>query len=541
MTVSLHRHLSRLLLALLVLGVAPCTLANNALEPITFQLRWHTQFQFAGYYAALEKGFYREAGFDVTLVEGAPGHSPVNEVLQGRAQYAEANSELLYARLQGKPLVALAVLGQHSPSVLLTRRVDKLNTPQDLIGKRVMMVGGSDDVDFLAMFRNEGIDPARIQIQPSSYDLRDLAEGRTDAFNAYQTNEPYLLRQLGFEPVAITPRTYGIDFYSDILFTTEDELKQHPDRVKRFRAATLKGWEYAFDHQDEIIDLVLNKYHANKTREHLVYEADTLRQLFLPDLIEIGHMNPGRWRHMADTFVSLDMAPQTYSLEGFIYDPSRDPMQEKLARGFKLAFIVALISTLGLGLLLLFNRRLQREIKERRLAEQEMRRMANYDALTGLPNRHLLNDRLARGIARAQRNRETLAVMFLDLDGFKEINDNYGHDWGDVALRQIAQRLSGMIRGSDTVARFGGDEFVILLEGKLQEKDIQRLSEQANRAIAEPIDIAGKTYHLGCSTGIALFPDDGSDPVTLIRQADTAMYRVKARGGGSEFFGQGAG
>nr|CRH05519.1 Conserved membrane protein of unknown function. Containing signal transduction response regulator, receiver region domain, ATP-binding region, ATPase-like domain and diguanylate cyclase domain [Candidatus Magnetococcus massalia] len=295
------------------------TLSSPTLTPITFQLRWKHQFQFAGYYAALERGYYREVGLDVTLRPGSPDQQPVSEVLAGRAHYGEANSELLQSRLLGQPLVALAAIFQHSPSVLLTRRDSGLSTPQDLLGRRVMMVGGSSDVEFLAMLRAEGVDQRKVELIPSSYEVDDLIYGGTDAFNAYQSNEPYYLKEQGIEINTINPRAYGIDFYSDILFTTEQELKQHPQRVEAFRAATLRGWRYALDNPGEIIELLKLRYGVKKSRAHLRYEAEVVSRLVKPEGVAIGHMNPGRWQSMAKQFVAHGLAAHTQMLDGFIY------------------------------------------------------------------------------------------------------------------------------------------------------------------------------------------------------------------------------
>jgi len=288
--------------AILVMAlICPCFSASA--EPIHLQLRWHHQFQFAGYYAALEKGYYKDAGLDVIIHEGTPEKKPVQEVLQGHAQYGEANSELLLERLRGAPLVALAAIYQHSPSVLIARKDAGISSPDDLVGKKIMLLNQTVDADFVAMFNNEGIDINRLHIIPSSYEIRDLIDGKTDAFNSYLSNEPYFLKQQGIEFNVLNPRNYGVDFYSDILFTTEDELKQHPERVKAFRQASLEGWYYAMDHPQEIIDLLLNKYKVNKSRDHLNFEADAIRSLIIPDVIDLGHMNPWRWRHMAETFI----------------------------------------------------------------------------------------------------------------------------------------------------------------------------------------------------------------------------------------------
>nr|GFD05515.1 hypothetical protein [Tanacetum cinerariifolium] len=142
-------------------GLSPCPASaawagsgpqqNGAEQVIDVQLRWKHQFQFAGYYAAIAEGYYREEGLDVRLHEGGPNVTPVQEVLSGRAQYGEANSELLYERLRGKPLVALAVIFQHSPSVLLARTDQGVRTVHDLISKPVMLMDAQTDADFMAM------------------------------------------------------------------------------------------------------------------------------------------------------------------------------------------------------------------------------------------------------------------------------------------------------------------------------------------------------------------------------------------------------
>ncbi|MBD3755298.1 MAG: ABC transporter substrate-binding protein [Gammaproteobacteria bacterium] len=174
--------------------------ADAADDAVTLQLRWMPQFQFAGYYAALWQGYYREQGLNVTIEPGAPGKHPHQQVLNGHAQYGVGNSEVLLSYLQGSPLVALAAIAQHSPSVLLTRKDSSIRTPQDLIGKRIMMLGGANDIEFLALLANEGIKTQDLTILPSSYRVDDLIEGKVDAFNAYLSNEPFYLRQQGVEP-----------------------------------------------------------------------------------------------------------------------------------------------------------------------------------------------------------------------------------------------------------------------------------------------------------------------------------------------------
>lgn len=498
-----------------------------ALQTIDFQLRWKHQFQFAGYYAAIAQGYYREEGLDVRLHEGAPGRTPVDEVLAGRAQYAESNSELLYERLKGKPLVALAVIFQHSPSVLLARADAGIETAHDLIGKNVMLMNAHTDADFQAMFRREGIDPALIQLQPSSYDIEDLVSGKVAAFNSYLTNEPFYLQQQRIDYRVISPNTYGIDFYSDILFTSEAELRENPERVEAFRRATLRGWRYAMDNPEEIIELLLEQYQVKKSRAHLQFEAKTMRGLILPDLIEIGHMNPGRWQRMAEAFNELGMVSDTRALEGFIYDPNPPSQVERLQK------IIVMIS-IGAGLILLITlallasqRRLRREIQRRQVAEEEVRNLAFHDSLTGLPNRNSFIPYAKQKLLSAKRNGECLALCYIDLNRFKQINDAHGHQAGDAILIHAAKAISAHIREADMAARMGGDEFVILLDGVHKDADIQRLSAQICRAIALPLRWADVQLQVGASLGVALYPRDGEELDELMSKADSAMFTQK--------------
>ena len=327
-------------------------------EAIDLQLRWHHQFQFAGYYAAVEKGFYQDEGLQVTLHAGGTEHQPASEVLAGRAQYGVGNSEVLFERLKGKPIVALAAIFQHSASVLLTRKDSNITSVHGLVGKKAMLMNLTEDADLLAMFLKEGISLSQVHIVPSSYKLNDLISGKVDAFNSYRTNEPYFLKQRNVPFNTIDPSDYGVDFYSDILFTSEAELNSNPERVEAVRRATLKGWHYAMAHPDEIIDLLISKYKVEKTREHLAFEAAEMQKLILPDLVEIGHMNPGRWQHMADVFVKAGLVKPNYSLDGFIYDGGGKHLPEWLLPVLIAALVVLAAVSLATYYLLRLNRRI---------------------------------------------------------------------------------------------------------------------------------------------------------------------------------------
>jgi len=173
---------------------------------------------------------------------------------------------------------------------------------------------------------------------------------------------------------------------------------------------------------------------------------------------------------------------------------------------------------------------LQEEVSERRRAEETLRHVASHDGLTDLPNRALMMDRLEKAISRAKRNRNTCAVLFLDLDGFKTINDTLGHDYGDQVLRATAARLTACIRDDDTVARFGGDEFILVLSDLNTADDALPIAAKILTAVSQPIEAYGHMAHVGVSIGIALYPDHDDTAEGLIKAADKAMYGVKEGG-----------
>ncbi|MBK6741566.1 MAG: EAL domain-containing protein [Hydrogenophilales bacterium] len=170
------------------------------------------------------------------------------------------------------------------------------------------------------------------------------------------------------------------------------------------------------------------------------------------------------------------------------------------------------------------------DITVRKQAEEEIRFRAWYDTLTGLPNRNLLDEHLEQALREARRVGHKVAVMFIDLDHFKAINDTLGHAKGDLLLQQAARRLASGLRDSDTLSRQGGDEFVLVLQGVHHAQDAARVADKMIRALAEPFDLDGHQGHIGASVGITLYPDDAQDSSSLYRNADLAMYRAKASG-----------
>ncbi|MEH6529228.1 MAG: transporter substrate-binding domain-containing protein [Porticoccus sp.] len=281
----------------------------HAQEKVTIQFKWKHQFQFAGYYAAIEKGFYTDEGLDVELRERNPPTSHIDDVLDGRAQYGVADAGLLLSRMQGKPVVLLAQIFQHSPLVLITLKKSGIRSPYDLMGKRIMFDNlGHGDTPIRAMVLNTMGGFEGIEIQPISFRDGDLIEGKVDAFLSYITDQPFKYREQGAEINILDPRDYGVDFYGDNLFTTEEEIRKHPQRVERLRKATLKGWQYALENPDEIIDMIIEKYNSgNQSRAYLEYQARETEKMVLPEFVEIGSFEATRFDKIAETYASLDV------------------------------------------------------------------------------------------------------------------------------------------------------------------------------------------------------------------------------------------
>ncbi|MES2047411.1 MAG: ABC transporter substrate-binding protein [Pseudomonadota bacterium] len=294
-----------------------------ALDKLNLQLKYLHQFQFAGYYAALEKGYYREHGLDVSIVEGISGDEPLKNVLAGQSQFGVGSSSLLLERHAGKPVVVLGVVFQHSPYVLLVPRTGSTQTIHDIMGKPVMLSAQSEELT--AYLKKEGISLSNLTMLKHSFNPDDLISGKTYGFSAYATNETDVLDKAGFAYQAYTPRSAGIDFYGDNLFTSEQQIKEHPARVKAFREASMRGWHYAMRHQEEIAELILAKYSQRNSREHLLYEAKKMTDLVQPELVEMGYMNPGRWMHIAEVYADLGMLPKNSQMQGFLYDPDPRP------------------------------------------------------------------------------------------------------------------------------------------------------------------------------------------------------------------------
>lgn len=336
-------------------------------EYVVLQLPYTHQFQFAGLYAAQSQGYFAAANLDVELRTGTVDRRPTSELESGRAQYAIGQSGALIDRLNGSRIVALAAIFQHSPFVLMMRADSGISTPADLIGRRIALSPTDRYTEMRAMLMLEGLKIEQFQALPDQWNKNELLSGDAEVISSYVTDGPFEMRLHGVEVKVIRPYDYGVDFYGDFLLTSEDEVRQHPERAQAMRNAILRGWEYALAHPEEVIEWIFTRLPAeersrNRTREWLRYEAEATAKLINADLVELGHMNPGRWQRMADLTVAIGQAPSTERLRGFIYDAEHASSTPGWIRwvfgGLGVAVVVALTTILA-------NRRLQSLVRQR--------------------------------------------------------------------------------------------------------------------------------------------------------------------------------
>lgn len=514
-------------------GSSPEQKAAVPLQEVRVQLKWTHQFQFAGYYAAIHNGYYRDAGLKVTLIEHSPGVTPIDQLMGGRVDFSVADSGALIYRAAGVPLVALAAIFQNSPSILISLAESGISELSDLKNKRAMLSGGYMNAELMSMLQNVGIASDEIQLMPSDTDINVLIDGKTDAYNAYTTNEPYILTQRGISFISFLPRDYGVDFYGDILITTEATIATDPELVSNFREATLKGWNYAVRNPEELVDLILEKYNSqNKSREHLLFEAKESIKLILPNVVPIGYMNEERWQRIETIFRDQGILTQNVDLARFLYQSDEELMLAELFNRYKVEIIVSIIVLTGI-MLLSHIVRLRTQIKMRTKELEEAKLRAEIDArtdmLTGLPNRRYFLEELTRDIAQAERHDIPLSIISVDIDFFKHINDKHGHAAGDEALRRAAQVFKNYTRSGDIAARIGGEEFAMAcLNTKNEEahKLAERLCLEMER---KTINYGDESFHVTFSIGIAT-REKGDNVVQLLQKADSALYGAKQSG-----------
>ncbi len=295
--------------------------SQKPLEKVSVVLVWLDQFQFAGYYMAKEKGFYADAGLEVEIKKFNYLTNVVDEVLDGRATYGVGRSSLIKLRAEGKKVVLLSAIFQSSPFMLISLKSANIKDISDFKNKTLMLTDDAvETASIHAMINSSNVKENDLTLKRHTFNLEELIDGRVDLYAGYMSNEPFILDKKGIEYKIFSPREEGFDFYSDILFTSQKELKNNPKRVKKFKEATLKGWEYAFNNIDESVDLIYEKYNSQKkTKEALAFEAYELKKLAYIKGIELGDINRDKINRILDVYKIMGLAKGQIDLDEFVY------------------------------------------------------------------------------------------------------------------------------------------------------------------------------------------------------------------------------
>lgn len=310
---------------LVIIFIFSISLNANNLKDISLQFQWKHQFQFAGYYIAKEKGFYKESGFNVDLKEFEFGMNVPNEISNKKSTYGVGRPTLMISKSNRNDLVLLASIFQSSPNVWIALKDRGISSLNDFKNKKVMVTGDAkEDAAVMSMFFSRVIYLNNLNVVEHSFDVNDLISGKTDLMSAYISNEPFLLKQKGFESIIFDPKDYGFDFYNDILFTTQDEINNNLEDVKKFKDASIKGWEYAFNNIEETVDIILKKYNTqNKSKEALIYEANELKKLAYYKTDKLGQIEKNKIERMIDYYKLIGFIKNEIDLDNFIFDYER--------------------------------------------------------------------------------------------------------------------------------------------------------------------------------------------------------------------------
>ncbi len=271
---------------------------------------------------AKEKGFYKEEGLDVNIKEWKDGIDMVNETVLEKSEYAIARPTSLIDISKGAKIYFLAAIYQSSPLVILADKKSGIKTLEDFKNKRLMSTGDlNSDASLLSMMFSQGVNRNNITMQKPSFNVKDLLNNKTDLLASYISNEPFVLKELGGEPIIFNPKDYGFDFYNDILITSKNYLNKNPKEVENFTYASLKGWEYAFSNIEETVDIILKKYNTqNKSRNALLYEATELKKLAYNQTNKIGVLDKRKIERIYDVYKLLGLAKGNINFDKIIYN-----------------------------------------------------------------------------------------------------------------------------------------------------------------------------------------------------------------------------
>ena len=479
-------------------------------EEITIQFKWYNKFQFAGYHAAQHQGYFEEEGLTVTLLEGGPHINHLHHLINDSSQYVTLGSESINSLALGSPVIIVASVFQHSPEVLMTLKKREITEIAQFKDENLMLADSSISGQIEAMLIKNALMPTDYRKQPYDGDVNKLIDQTVLAMYGYVSNEPYQLYQLGHAVDIFAPQDYGIDFYGDSLATTQSELDNHPERVASVRRAVIRGWNYALEHQEEIIDYILSLPTINPMpydKDHQRYEASKTAELIDAKRIPLGYSSPDRWAAMFDTFNEFTGGQAVFS-EASIYD---EFYQDRSWIGRTL-----IAATIGLTLILVlyfWNRTLKMRLNR---AVHNLQKVAFEDALTTMKNRSAMILFFEECRAKHKKNRY---LAIIDIAELQKYNKTQGFQKADELIQQVARIVTVFARqGGHCYSLYGG-KFAFICKASNQAEFEARVAKLAVNISAQ---ISSIRLYFG---GIKL--EFGLDNSTLTTRSELALQRAK--------------
>ena len=333
-------------LKLLFLGIfLNINLYSKDLTKVTIQLSWFDQFQFAGYYMAKEQGFYKDAGLDVQILPFSLGMNIPKMVNDGDVDFAIGRENLILEKAKYPKIIALAAIFQATPLVLLTTKDSGIDSFNKFENKKLMRTkDDGSEVSIKAMLASSKIDVKSIAQVEHSHNIYDLIEKRVDIISAYTSKAPYILQKEQIKYNIFYPKDYGFDMYSDFLITNIDKYNNDYNIVEKFKKASLKGWEYAYNNIEKSVDIIFEKYNTqNLSKEELIFEANELKKLSYLNISRLGDMKQEKVQRIYDLYNVMGYINNEFKIDNFIGYDKKSRLEKWLYSKFEEHFNLSLL------------------------------------------------------------------------------------------------------------------------------------------------------------------------------------------------------
>ena len=320
-------------------------LYSKDLTKVTIQLSWFDQFQFAGYYMAKEQGFYKDAGLDVQILPFSLGMNIPKMVNDGDVDFAIGRENLILEKAKYPKIIALAAIFQATPLVLLTTKDSGIDSFNKFENKKLMRTkDDGSEVSIKAMLASSKIDVKSIAQVEHSHNIYDLIDKKVDIISAYTSKAPYILQKEQIKYNIFYPKDYGFDMYSDFLITNIDKYNNDYNIVEKFKKASLKGWEYAYNNIEKSVDIIFEKYNTqNLSKEELIFEANELKKLSYLNISRLGDMKQEKVQRIYDLYNVMGYINNEFKIDNFIGYDKKSRLEKWLYLKFEEHFGLSLL------------------------------------------------------------------------------------------------------------------------------------------------------------------------------------------------------